>query len=209
MTYPTSLQLQFAANQGLLSAAPTVSVSGAVQGSGTASGTGTNTIGTTLTPTGVIPGEYGSPTTIPEVTVNAAGQITSIDEVPVTATAVAPKYKIWAPTFATPGRKPLSGEELIISPITFATTLPVGFMNSGGGCEVAFTSNGVFTVLQNGAAIGTVTFPAGAVGDNVAVFASATGGTFNPPTGRLSVSSPIPQDPTGSGVFIQLLGSIV
>lgn len=152
-------------------------------------GPGTTVIG--LTATGVAAGTYKNAT----VTLGTDGRVTA-------ATG-----GIWAPSVATPGRKPGAGEELFKVPMSFATTLPINLTGSTGGCEVAFTSNAVFNLFKNGSLIGTATIPLGTTGNNIATFSFSSARSFAALTDNLSMVSPAVQDATGSGVYFQFLGA--
>lgn len=115
----------------------------------------------------------------------------------------------WAPTVGTPGRKPFQNEELFNIPITYSVTLPAGLVGSVGSCESPPVADATFTLYKVGTAIGSVRYPAGLSGNNVAVFTMASGQTFNPPTDSFRCVSPAVQDVTLSGVSMQFLGSMV
>lgn len=115
---------------------------------------------------------------------------------------------IWAPTVGTPGRKPGSGEELFVAPISFSTSLPALLTGSSGGCEIAATADATFTLYKTGVSVGSVTLPAGLSGPNVAVYSFPSAQTFMAPTDTFSCKSPNTADATLSGVYFQFKGTI-
>lgn len=142
---------------------------------------------------------YDTSTTPPTLWVNDAG----------TWVQVSSGGGRWVPTVGTPGRKPGASEELFNTPISFKVQLPAGLVGSVGNCEVAPTADAVFQLFKTGVSIGSVKFPAGLVGPNVAVFTMAVTEVFNQPTDTFSCVSPASQDATLSGVALQFLGSIL
>ncbi len=116
--------------------------------------------------------------------------------------------RVWAPTISLFGRKPDVNEVLFQTPATFATKLPAGLVGSSGRCDVAPTVDRTFSLQKNGVQVGTVLFPAGLSGDDVAVFTMAAGQTFTPPNDDVQLLAPSTTDSTFEGFSIQFLGSI-
>ncbi len=142
------------------------------------------------------------------VAVNAAGQSvpSAVSNVTTTSTIVGGPM-IWAPTVSLFGRKPLSSEVILQTPITFATSLPIGFTGSKGDCVTAPTGNVDIDVQKTGVSVGTIRFPAGLSGDNVATFTSASGAAF--PIGNdLKLIMPVSVDATFQDFSVQLRGSV-
>lgn len=116
---------------------------------------------------------------------------------------------LWVVTVGTPGRRPFNGEELFNIPITFNTHLPAGLVGSVGNCEVAPVADAIFTMYKTGTSIGTVRFPAGLVGNNVATFTFSSAVNFTAPTDNFSFVAPSPQEVSLSGMSVQFLGNMV
>jgi hypothetical protein len=116
----------------------------------------------------------------------------------------------WAPTVSLFDRRPDAGEIIMEIPITFACTLPAALTGSSGGVgEVngtAATGSAVFTLLKNGASIGTATLPAAATGRGVATFSFASAVSFAAGD-SFAVQAPAVQDATLAGFFFTFAGA--
>ena len=81
MTDLPPLGIRVAGGQAIVEG-PTVTLTGAATGTTTVTPGQDTSLPVDLAPTGVIPGSYGDAANIPELTINAAGQIIAIDTVP-------------------------------------------------------------------------------------------------------------------------------
>jgi hypothetical protein len=118
---------------------------------------------------------------------------------------------IWAPSVslagpAHGGRLANAGESIFTIPLVFAASLPATLLGSEGGCDTAYTSTAVFTLLKNGSSIGTATIPAATTGRGIATFSFTTAISFAVDD-TFQMIAPTPQDATGADFYFSFLGS--
>ncbi len=116
-------------------------------------GPGTGSQASVITPTGVTPGTYGDATHVPQVVVNAAGQVTGVVDVPITASGTG---DVVGPASAV-------DQEIAIFDGTTGKLI-----EGGGGTIVQVIASAV-------AASGDVDGPASAVDGHLAVFDGTSG----------------------------------
>jgi len=142
------------------------------------------------------------------VAVNAVGSsLESAAANATTTSVIVGGPMIWAPTVSLFGRSYVGNEVILQSPITFATSLPSGLTGSKGDCAVAPSSNVDIDVQKGGVSVGTIRFPAGLSGLNVATFIMASTTAFA--IGNdLKLVMPATVDGTFRDFSVQLRGSI-
>jgi hypothetical protein len=141
------------------------------------------------------------------VATNATGN--SVNTAGVNATVPTPTMQNrFAPYYSLQVRKPNSAEILFSLPIDYTVQFQGNFAGSRGDIDgVAPTATVTFQVLRNGSSVGTVVFPSGSVGRNLATF-TTTGGavvTFNPGD-ELAVQASVTVDATFQGFNFSLEG---
>lgn len=141
-------------------------------------------------------------------TVRAINNLTTTLQAILTSGAFAP---IWAPSVslagpANGGRLANAGESIFTIPLVFAASLPATLLGSEGGCDTAYTSDGVFTLLKNGSSIGTATIPSATTGRGIATFSFTSGISFAVDD-TFQMLAPSPQDATGANFYFSFLGT--
>ena len=137
-----------------------------------------------------------------------ANNLTTTLQAILTSGAFAP---IWAPSVSLAGptnggRLANAGESIFTIPLVFAASLPATLLGTEGGCDTAYTSDGVFTLLKNGSSIGTATIPSATTGRGIATFSFTSGISFAVDD-TFQMLAPSPQDATGADFYFSFLGS--
>jgi hypothetical protein len=141
------------------------------------------------------------------VATNSAGD--STNTAGANATVTAPLYQNkFSPYYSLQARKPLTIEVLYSLPIGYNVQFPANFSGSRGDIDMtAATSSVAFDVRKNGTSVGTVTFPSGSTGRNLATFSTVGGAVVNFVAGdELSVVAGVTPDITFQGFSFSLEG---
>lgn len=101
-----------------------------------------------------------------------------------------------------PGQ-PDAAERLLKLEVARGFSLPADLAGSRGHADTAATAEAVCTILQNGVAVGSITFTAGS---QDAAFALASGLALVP-SDRLELVAPAAQDATLAGLALTLIGT--
>ena len=101
-----------------------------------------------------------------------------------------------------PGQ-PEAAERLLKLEVARGFTLPADLAGSRGHADTAATAEAVCTILQNGVAVGSITFAAASQEPTFAL----TGGLALVPGDRLELVAPATQDTTLAGLAFTLIGT--
>jgi len=129
---------------------PTITLSGAITGSGT------TTINTTLTDVNTNIGTFGSATNVASVTVNSKGLITAVQDVAIVLPSVVYPYDIGSfyPDM------PIASAIVCMHIFNRTVTFPANFAGSHGVAMIAAFAQTDFDIQKNGSNIGTMRFAA-------------------------------------------------
>jgi hypothetical protein len=139
--------------------------------------------------------------------VNSAGE--SGRTAGVNATVTTPIYQTkFSPYYSLQARKPNANEVLFSLPISYNVQFPSNLAGSRGNIDgIAATATVNFSVRQNGTNVGTITYPSGSTGRNLATFSTVGAAVLNFVAGdELSVVAGASPDLTFQGFSFSLEG---